>query len=476
MKKIIYIAIIFLTAGFVSCSDYLNEEPVMSQSDVLTLSDYEGLNNATVGAYSRLYSANWYGANFILAAELRGGNAKNPTDSKFTSGRYTSEYNWNFTPDVTSPLWNSAYYVISCANNVINNIGGKEDPDVTKQDLDNLKAECLFLRALAYFDLVRVYGQPYTHAPQSLGVPVVLTSELGKPSRETVEIVYNQAVNDLKEAESIISPKYTRIAAEDPAAVVSKSAIQALLSRVYLYMGKWQEAADYATLVIKNPKYNLFTKANYVSQWGKNTADPAGEVIFEVYGSRRNEYWGNWDVLPWLVNPNGYADVASSADLRNLYEAGDVRGEESLFESHPDAPDHFWTSKYPGKENTNRQENNTIILRLSEMYLNRAEAIIRGNLNIPGVSATTDLQTIAEKRGATPQAATQAGVMIERRKELAFEGHIVFDLARTGTALTRVDYQGAAQNQNIGFPDKRWALPIPKAETEANKNCEQNPL
>ncbi|MDR2474254.1 MAG: RagB/SusD family nutrient uptake outer membrane protein, partial [Bacteroidales bacterium] len=290
-----------------------------------------------------------------------------------------------------------------------------------------------------------------------------------------VETVYNQIVTDLVEAESIIASGYVRAGVDDPAAAVTKPAIQALLSRVYLYMGNWQKAADYATLLINNPKYHLFTAASYVSQWGRNTADPSGEVIFEVYGSRKNEYWGNWDVIPWLVNPNGYADVASSADLRNLYEDDDIRGEATMFQSHPDAPDHFWTSKYPGKENTNRQENNTIVLRLSEMYLNRAEAIIRGNLTISGVSAINDLQAIAANRGATAQAATPAGVMTERRKELAFEGHIVFDLARTGTSLTRVDYQGAAQNQNIAFPDNRWALPIPKSEIDANKNCDQNP-
>jgi hypothetical protein len=474
MKKIIYTVVVILSIVLVSCENFLDKAPVMSQSDELTLSDYEGLDNATAGAYSPLYSSNWYGANFILSAELRGGNAKNPTNTSFSSGRYTDEYSWNITPDATSPLWNTAYYVISNANNVINSLEGKTSVGVSEQDLKNLKAECLFLRALSYFDLVRVYAQPYTHAPTSLGVPVVLVSNvLGKPARDNVETVYSRIVDDLTEAESIIADDYVRSNVDDPAAAVTKPAIQALLSRVYLYMGNWQKAADYATLLINNSKYKLFTVQNYASQWGKNTADANGEVIFEIYGSRRDEYWGNWDVIPWLTNPNGYADVASSADLRDLYEEDDIRG--TIFESHPDAPDHFWTAKYPGKENTNRQENNTVVLRLSEMYLNRAEAVIKGNLTIAGVSATTDLEAIATNRGATPQAATATGVLTERRKELAFEGHIVFDLARTGTSLTRVDYDGAEQNRNITFPDNRWALPIPKREISANDNIVPNP-
>jgi len=474
MKKIIYISLIILSSGLISCSNFLTQEPILQQSDVLTLSDYDGLNDATAGAYTYLYSSNWYGNSFILAAEFRGGNAKIPTNTNFGSGRFQNDYAWNYTSTVTSALWNTAYYVISNANNVINSLEGKETDDVTTQDLDNLKAECLFLRAIAYFDLVRVYAQPYTSDPQSLGVPVVLVSELGKPARETVATVYERIVADLTEAESIIGGNYIRSDVDDPAAAVTKPAIQALLSRVYLYMGNWQKAAEYATAVINNPKFHLWTVANYVAQWGRNTADPSGEVIFEVYGSRRNYTWGNWDVIPWETNPNGYADAASSADLRDLYESGDIRG--TMFVSHPDAPDHFWTTKYPGKPNTNQQENNTIVLRLSEMYLNRAEAIIRGNLSISGVSASGDLQTIANSRGATSQAATPTGVMIERRKELAFEGQIAFDLPRTGTSLTRVDYNGAEQNRNIPFPDKRWALPIPKSETDANENIVQNPL
>ena len=64
--------------------------------------------------------------------------------------------------------------------------------------------------------------------------------------------------------------------------------------------------------------------------------------------------------------------------------------------------------------------------------------------------------------------------MLERRKELAFEGHLVYDMARTGTSLHRVDYQGAADAKDIEFPSYRWALPIPKSEMDANPNMVQN--
>jgi len=472
MKKTIIISFIAIV-GLASCSDFLNQEPKQYQSNELTLSTFDGLNKATEGTYGYLESVNWYGANFILSSELRGGNAKNPTNTQFTSGRYTGEYQWSFTANTTSPLWNMAYFTVAGANNVINNLDGKISSEVSAQDINNLKAENLFLRALSYFDLVITYAQPYTHDSTSLGVPVVLVSDVNNlPARNTVAEVYKRIVTDLTEAESIIATDYTRSDVTDATAVASKSAVQALLSRVYLYMGKWQNSANYATKVINSGNYSLFTADEYADQWGLNTPTKGGEVIFEVFGSKKDVYWGNWDVISYLTTPDGYADVASTADLRDLYDDNDVRGK--LFVSATAAPDHFWTAKYPGKPGpVFPKENNIVVLRLSEMYLNRAEAIYNGAI-IAGVTAESDLAAITSHRNADAETSASAtAIQLERRKEFAFEGHIVYDLARTGTSLKRTDYNGS-QNQNVDFPSYKWALPIPKREMDANPNMVQN--
>lgn len=472
MKKIAIYGLSVLMAGLSACNGFLTEEPVTSQSNDITLATYDGLAKATLGAYTFLNDGQWYGANFVLSCELRSGNAKNPTNTDFTSGRYMNEYSWNYTTSSTSNLWQYAYFAIAGANNVINNLEGKESTDVGIQDLDNLKAEALFIRALGHFDLVRLYAQPYTSAPQSPGVPVMLVSELGLPARNTVEEVYDQVVKDLLLAESIIADDYTHEGVADKFASASKPAIQALLSRVYLYMGEWQKAADYATKVIDSGKFSMFTADQLPSIWGQDVASDKGEVIFEIYGSKQNEYNEYWEDIAWLTYPDGYADVASTKDLRELYEEGDVRG--TLFRSHENAPDHFWTSKYPGKDLSVRPTfNNIIVLRLSEMYLNRAEALAHG-ATIPGATAENDLLTITSHRDASPVAATLENILKERRKELAFEGHLIYDMARTGTPLHRVDYEGAATAKDINFPDYRWALPIPKKEIDANPNILQN--
>ena len=472
MKKIAIYSLAALSLGLASCDDFLTEEPKTSQSNELTLVDYTGLNKATAGAYAPLYANSWYGAGFVLSSELRGGNARRATLK--SSGRYTTEYSWNYNESATSGLWYDAYYVISAANNIINNLEGKESEEATTQDLNNLKAECLFLRAISYFDMLRTYAQPYTHAPNSLGVPVVLVSEVGTPARNTVAEGFNQVVADLTEAESIIADDYVRSGVTDTYATVRKEVIQALLSRVYLYMGEWQKCADYATKVINCGKYSMFTaeECGTPDTWGVNTATAGKEIIFEVYGAISEAYSGEnyWEEISDMVDPEGYADVAASQVLIGLYAAGDVRG--LLFQGY-ECFTYQWTLKYPGKQTSRPTTNNIPVLRLSEMYLNRAEAIARG-ASVSGVTADADLKVITSNRGAADVTATISSILLERRKELAFEGHYIYDLARTGNSVKRVDYDGEESARNIDFPSYRWALPIPKHEIDCNPNMVQN--
>ncbi|MBR2497526.1 MAG: RagB/SusD family nutrient uptake outer membrane protein [Parabacteroides sp.] len=476
MKKIAIYSLAVLSLGLASCSDFLTEEPKTEQSNELTLGDYDGLNKATLGAYAPLYAYNWYGSAFVLGSDLRSGNARRAT--LMGSGRYVMEYNWTYNESATSGLWSYAYFVISAANNVINNLEGKESTEVTAQDLNNLKAECLFLRALSHFDLLRTYAQPYTHAPNSLGVPVVLVSEVGSPARNTVAEGFEQVVKDLTEAESIMEDGYERAGVTDVYATVRKEVIQALLSRVYLYMGEWQKAADYATKVINCGKYAMFTAEEFGNPdtWGVNIATEGKEVIFEVYGAISESYNAYWEEISDMVDPEGYADVAASQDLIALYAEGDVRG--SLFQGavNPDSGEPYpyqWTLKYPGKQTSRPTTNNIPVIRLSEMYLNRAETIARG-ASVSGVTADSDLKVITSNRGAADVTATVNSILLERRKELAFEGHYIYDLARTGNPVKRVDYDGSESARNIDFPDYRWALPIPKSEIECNPNMVQN--
>ena len=467
-----------LSAGlFTSCSDFLTEEPKQKQSNELTFATFDGVNKAAAAMYGMFQSDAWYDGEFTLMSELRCGNAKNPT-SVPGSGRYRTDTQWIYSDRSTSPLWSYAYYTIARANNVINNLDDKVGKDATQQQVNNVKAEALFIRALCYFDLVITYCQPYNYnatEDDKMGVPLVLVTENGKPARDSKENVYNQIVADLLQAESIMADDYVRAGVTDKAATPTKPAIQALLSRVYLYMNKWQEAADYATKVISNKKYELAPADAYAAMFSAATAPEGGEIIFEVYGSDKNEYWDNsgWAHLPYTTTTDdkgSHGDVCATKDLYDLYSEGDVR--KSMFKQHGN--DYFPT-KYSGKpKDSDPKYTNVPILRLSEMYLNRAEAIING-ASVQGVTAESDLRKIATVRGASQTAAaTKQGVFDERRRELAFEGHITADYARCNKSMTRKDFDDS-KNKDVAFPSYMWALPIPHRELTANPNVAPNP-
>lgn len=467
-----------LSAGlFTSCSDFLTEEPKQEQSNELTFATFDGVNKAAAAMYGMFQSDAWYDGEFTLMSELRCGNAKNPT-SVPGSGRYRTDTQWIYSDRSTSPLWSYAYYTIARANNVINNLDDKVGVDATQQQVNNVKAEALFIRALCYFDLVITYCQPYNYnatEDDKMGVPLVLVTENGKPARDSKENVYQQIVADLLQAESIMADDYVRSGVTDKAATPTKPAIQALLSRVYLYMNKWQEAANYATKVINNKKYELAPADAYAAMFSAATAPAGGEIIFEVYGSDKNEYWDNsgWAHLPYITTTDdqgSHGDVCATKDLYDLYSEGDVR--KSMYKQHGN--DYFPT-KYSGKpKDSDPKYTNVPILRLSEMYLNRAEAIING-ASVQGVTAESDLRKIATVRGASQTAAaTKQGVFDERRRELAFEGHITADYARCNKSMTRKDFDDS-KNKDVAFPSYMWALPIPNRERTANPNVAQNP-
>ena len=481
-KTLLYITTLAAVMALSGCEGFLTKEPQLQQSTEITLSTYSGLNDATHGAYYYIASSGWYGQSWVVDAEMRSGNGMKTNFAN--SNRCTQAYNWNYTEDGTSGMWSTAYVTIAMANNVIDNLEGKAVGDVTEQDLNNLKAECLFIRAFAHFCNVLTYGQPYTYcvasAPESLGVPYVYhTDPNGKPKRETVISNYENIVADLLEAESIIDPEYdpqsVRSSLVDPLAAVNISTIQALLSRVYLYMGEWQNAADYATKVIESGKYEMWTAEEYPTVWGKELG--SGEIIFEVYGKRTNSAYASWEDMSYLTSPEGSGDPQAAQPLIDLYAEGDVRLDTYRTDANNESGI-LWTAKYPGKgDNAAPDCNNIVIFRLSEMYLNRAEAIMRG-ATVAGATAISDINVITSNRGVAAYASVgPVDIQNERRKELAWEGHYLYDLARWNMPVERAeaDYPLLTMNHNVPFPSPKWALPLPKSELDVNENLVQNP-
>jgi len=474
MKTFRNLTIILLFIFSIGCSeDFIEREPQTSMSENLALSNFKNIKLALNGAYAPLYDVNYYGRNFVVTPAIKGGNAIKSKD--YNSGRFPEEYNWINTPANTSNLLLTGYEMISAANNVINALDGFSEPGVTQEEIDQVKGEALFLRALAYFDLTRMYCQPYSYAkdnPETLGMPIMRETKISKPSRDPLLDVYdNLIVPDLKNAETLIkgNTQMDRIqSAATAKGFASQESVQALLSKVYLYMEEWQNAADYATEVIQSGKYELYTEDNYTEVWNSNTGS---EVIFMVYGDATQSYWPGYDEIGYILRPeDGYGDVAASNDLIGLFESGDVRRDMISGLGYSNTEE--WTTKYPGKASI--RENNIPVLRLSEMYLIRAEASKEG---ASGYNALDDYNMIRTHRGLSEVTSlTIQDIYDERRRELNFEANALWDLSRTGRNLQRPgsDVQGNAPAE-VSFPDYKWAMPIPVQEIDANPNFEQNP-
>lgn len=463
----------------------LTKEPPMDQSDELALSTFEGIDGATAGNYRAVIS--WYGASFPLTFDVMCGNGM---VGPVNTGRMRQEPAWNYTSTSTMGLWSSAYSAILGCNKALTAIDeGKFSRDgVSDEQINNIKAENLFLRALAYFDLVRVYAQPYGYIKangitgvEAMGVPIVLKDDLSaRPSRNTVAEVYeNLIIPDLVEAERLMSDSYVRAGVKDVVATVTKPVIQALMARVYLHHEDWQLAADYATKVIKNGRFRLLSGDRFVSMWdgSVDVAPQSGsEIIFEVYvsqsdGSRSD--LGDYLTAPEVAGGAGYGDVRVSNDLIDLYDATDVRL-TGLTKTNSKYPGYRWSTKFPGK-NGLLAYNNVPVLRISEMYLIRSEAIYRG-ATVSGVTAIDDLNRVATNRNAEAYATvTLDNLFEESRKEFLFEGHVFFDMKRLQKSLVRTDYDLDPLTKNIDFPSYRWALPIPENDILYNDNMDQNP-
>ena len=461
------------------------KEPPMDPSDEWPLSTFEGIDGATAGNYRAVIS--WYGASFPLTFDVMCGNGM---VGPVNTGRMRQEPAWNYTSTSTMGLWSSAYSAILGCNKALTAINeGKFTRDgVSDEQINNIKAENLFLRALAYFDLVRVYAQPYGYIKangitgvEAMGVPIVLKDDLSaRPSRNTVAEVYeNLIIPDLVEAERLMSDSYVRAGVKDVVATVTKPVIQALMARVYLHHEDWQLAADYATKVIKNGRFRLLSGDRFVSMWdgSVDVAPQSGsEIIFEVYvsqsdGSRSD--LGDYLTAPEVAGGAGYGDVRVSNDLIDLYDATDVRL-TGLTKTNSRYPGYRWSTKYPGKGGL-LAYNNVPVLRISEMYLIRSEAIYRG-ATVSGVTAIDDLNRVATNRNAEAYATvTLDNLFEESRKEFLFEGHIFFDMKRLQKSLVRTDYDLDPLMKNIDFPSYRWALPIPENDILNNDNIDQNP-
>lgn len=344
-------------------------------------------------------------------------------------------------------LWNSSYNQIYAANAVLEGVQQATLlPAATKEEL---AGEALFVRALLHFYLVNLYG----------AIPYVTTTDYkhnSMISKTQATAVYELLQNDLNQAISLLPSEYVTQERVRP----NKATARALLARVNLYTGNWAEASNGASAVLNdtdlytwNDDLDLeFRKESTATIWqltpgleGKNTE----EGITFIFTS-----------APPPLSALSDAFVASFAggDLRKTHWIGSVTSGLSTW---------HYPFKYKESEYTGASVEYSILFRLAEMYLIRAEARAhQGDL----IGAKEDLNIVRARAGLGATAATTASEIIaavlqERRFEFFTElGHRFFDLKRTDT----IDPVLSALKPGWDAKDK-W-FPIPASEIELNPN------
>ena len=477
-----------------SCSgDWLNLNPSTSVTTPQAIRTLEEAQIALNGIYRIAASHSYYGDNYLYYADCRGEDVQ-ARISKGAGKRVSPYYEFNVTADDAlniTRVWNQPYSVIHQANSLLERIesGVVATDDVTA--LNCIKAEALALRGLALFDLTRLFAMPYTlDNGASLGVPIEIKTTLPthQPARNTVAECYQQVIDDMTGALDL-----SALSTDKKDGYLNVWSVKALLSRVYLYMNNNEQALALAKEVMDNGGlYKLFTHEEYPTVWGK---DFSSESLFEFYYTLSEPDGGTGgegapmvyadNVKDWnnLVLTKAFLDLLGEDpdDVRHvLNRLPENPAEDILPEGSAGYPKYL--NKYPGKTGDNPQDNDICIIRLSEVYLNAAEAAFKlgGAENLKFsldclnaiVSRANPVKSVGESELSLER------ILKERLKELVGEGHAFFDAMRNGLPVSRTggwhlpSVSGAAV---ITPSDLRVALPIPQAEIDANPNMVQNP-
>jgi starch-binding outer membrane protein, SusD/RagB family len=456
-KGILFAAV--LAMPLTACEDLLTTEPRTALSPEVALANVSGTEAILVSVYNRLLAQGAYGNSLFLLPDISGDIfVQRPGASRGNAS-------YNLTPGGTLGYY--PYASINEANYIIDGITTLEAPQATK---DRLLGSALFLRALNYFNAVRSYGYEPNKLVNGWDKGVIMRDKPTKGltdadfrARGTVTEAYQLMESDLQQAATLLAGN-TNVYYASPAAA------NALLARVYLYWERWADAEARATAAIGATTARLTTTAaTYEAAW---STSPNPESVFELNVNATTESVGvNESMASWVTNRQ-WGDFGINPELVALYPDSDIR--RSLLKT---APVSGIQLQFLDKWNANKGNfaQNLPVIRLAELHLIRAEARAEQN-NIAGGLA--ELNALRAARGVP--AATAANrqqlidaIMLERRLELAYEGHRFYDQKRRGMDITRPGAIGA--NATLPYTDFRILAPWPSAQVNLNPLLLQNP-
>ena len=500
-----YIIGVWLCIGLVGCNKHLEEK---SQDEVkpTTVTDLQQLLMGEVYPAGALQPS--FHAYLDMLTDDVSSNFNAEKGASLTYQKYAPAFTWRDdmfelmeAAQVRDPIDTYEHYyrrIMGCnvVLDMIDKVRGEED------DRENVRGQALAMRSYFYFMLVNLYGQPYNAAGVDIntspGVELILSPVVHDeyPVRVSVARIYEQVENDLLEALPLLE-QYGKNNSKYRATDVF---VHTLLSRMYLYMEKWEQAKKYANLGlsrnssllnladIKVPFY-VFTKPA-TNVYSLNSA----EAIWLGYASQ-SEYRGE------TLMPGGTPVFQVSPDLQNKYEynltntsnRGDLRMRFFYYWDYEDGCCWFIPAAYTGAKYPDATKDPTKGMRVAELYLNRAESNIQlyltNNDDALRTAALEDLNHLRESRYDTRTVkyvpVDYSGTALldfyrdERRRELSFEDHRWFDLRRYGMPEIRHRFQSIAGQAPVDYilhkADKRYVLPFRRSVLAKNPALVPNP-
>ena len=502
--KIITLAITVITLA--ACSNYLEVKP---QGQVV-LGDYwksESDVDAVIATCYRELLSSGNIAKFIVWGEVR---SDNMTNSFNISEEQRKVLDGNILPTNSYTSWSSLYTLINYCNTVLYYAPMVIDPNFTVAELNAKQAEVLTLRALAYFYLVRVYKD----------VPLVLEPSLSDQQdynipQSSEKAVLDQLEADLLKAEGWAMSSYGR--KEYNKGRVTKAVVRALLADIYLWRNNYEQCITYCDKIIQDPVLELIKADDqpFSKIFGlKNSTESIFELqytlssntfnstIFSFYGSDNNPR-GNFTVPLFIANDNTV--------FVNTPEITDVRRKDYI--KTKDASGFYPIFKYTGKSrfensignseyyyrSSQTDSPNWIFYRLTDIMLMKAEALVQlSRTNTDDQKKALDIvNTVYLRSNPTiidslsisnyqTKKELEELVLVERQRELMFEGKRWFDLMRMARRdgktdrLIKLVIRKSEENSSVLSSKLKdmnalyW--PISESELKANPRLKQNPF
>lgn len=451
----IIIAIFLLMT--ISCEDFIEVEVPTDKLTVDTVFDSdETAQSAMQGIYNQLFRSVLYSngsTNSVTALAGLSAGELYPfleTDLVYVEFKENellpnNPYNYN--------LWNSAYNAIYMTNSLLEGI--LESDKMSEDIKDQLEGEARFIRAFTYFNLVNLYGE----------VPLVLSTDYrvnAQMGRTSLEDVYGQILTDLQDAIALLDEDYKN----GERTQVNRYVAEALLARIYLYRQEWELAEAHSTNVIKHSAYyQLLEDLDLIFLMNSR------EAIWQISPAGMGSSVTNTKEGALFVSNN--PTFGLSNELAASFEPLDERGVHWLgYDSGRDA---YYPYKYKDGRSSNNITEYSMVLRLAEQYLIRAEARAQQG-NLPGGISDVDkirhragLGLLSETNPEINQDSLIDEILNERKKELFTEwGHRWLDLKRLGEASEILG------STNPLWQDTDVLYPIPEQERMKNTNLGQN--